>query len=139
MVGSLSMSTRSSSSTRRWRPVVLLCLCVCVFVLLSLHSSSVEAINRFPLKNKAKNKQPPKEKPRPPRINEAILPSLQQFLEEVQLSDYFNDFVRMGFVDTKHCLRLADMDFRIMQYEWNDMNDEKINRLKKSVSGKRII
>jgi hypothetical protein len=45
----------------------------------------------------------------------------------------------MGFVDTKHCLRLADMDFRIMQYEWNDMNDEKINRLKKSVSGKRII
>lgn len=106
---------------------------------LALLLGPICAINRFPLKNKSKNKDPPKPKPKPPRINEAILPSLKDFLEEVNLSEYFRDFVRMGFVDTKHCLRLQDMDYRLMQYDWPDMTTEKINRLKESVKGEMIL
>jgi hypothetical protein len=123
------------TTPHRWMLRILLCSSVLCYLLFSASVSA--AMNRFPLKNKAKGppKAPPKSKPRPPRINEALLPPIQEFLAQVELSDYLNDFVKMGFVDTKNCLRLQDMDYRMMQYEWNDMTNEKIDRLKKSVQG----
>lgn len=81
-----------------------------------------------------KGKEPPKQKPKPKpiRINDAILPKYETFLEELQLSKYLPNFIKLGFVDTKHILRSTDMDYRMLQYD-TEITTEEIERLKAAI------
>lgn len=81
-----------------------------------------------------KGKEPPKPKPKPKpiRINDAILPKYETFLEELQLYKYLPNFIKLGFVDTKHILRSTDMDYRMLQYD-TEITTEEIDRLKAAI------
>lgn len=99
-----------------------------VVVIFMLFNASMLDAARKPLK-----KIEPKPKPKPVRYNVDILPSIQNFLEAINLSKYLLNFVRMGAVETHHLLRLSDMDYRIMLMEW-DISEEEVKSLREKLS-----
>jgi hypothetical protein len=58
------------------------------------------------------------------------LPNLIDVLEEVRLFDYLREFIKLGVLETVHLLRLSSMDYHIMSYEWGNITDSDISRLR---------
>ncbi len=79
------------------------------------------------------SKPQPKTKPKPVKLNVDILPPMQDVLEQLDLTGYLRDFVRMGVTETRLLLKLSAMDFQIMSMDWSDFTAEKLNKLKKRI------
>ena len=71
-------------------------------------------------------------------IDEKLLPDFLAILEEAGMSDRLNDLVRMGVVDTRVLLRLKQMDFQMMQFEWAGMTTEMVDKFME-VAGKYAV
>jgi hypothetical protein len=67
------------------------------------------------------------------KINFDMLPPLNSVLEELQLSQYFKQFVRMGITETRFLLKLSSMDFQLMMYEWDNFSEENVLQLKEKI------
>jgi len=81
---------------------------------------------------KNKPKQEPAVRAKPLPINTDHLPNLEAILEEVGLTRFFSNFIKMGVTDTRLLLRLSSMDFRIMSMEWPGITDAEITLLKET-------
>lgn len=66
-----------------------------------------------------------------PKLNFDILPPLEDLLIELDLSHRKPELIKMGISETRHILRLKNMDYQMMLIEWDgDHVDEEIMKLK---------
>lgn len=103
-------------------------LLACGLLLLIL-CSPTSAFDRFG-KNKNKAKAKPAAPRKPVLLNTDGLPTLPEILEEVQLTAFLPQFIRMGVTETMLLLRLTSMDYRIMVMDWEGVSEEAVNALK---------
>lgn len=61
------------------------------------------------------------------------LPNLIPLLEELNLSHFLKDFIKMGVTETRHMVRLKAMDFQIMLMDWNEFNQDDVKKLKDKI------
>jgi hypothetical protein len=85
-----------------------------------------------PKRNEKANKVVPKPKPTV-KLNVDILPPLLDVLEELEFKEYIKNFIKMGVTETRLMLKLANMDFQMMQYDWPNFTDEKLRKLKEKI------
>lgn len=63
----------------------------------------------------------------------AVLPPLPQVLEELELSPYLRDFVRMGVAESRLLLKLGAMDFQTMRMDWAGFSEDELERLRRKI------
>ena len=68
-----------------------------------------------------------------PKINIDLLPPLENVLESLGLTRFYNNFVKMGVYETRLLVRLSAMDFQIMSYDWDGITKEEILKLKEEI------
>jgi hypothetical protein len=129
-VSSSKKRERQKSIMRTLSSLSLLFLFLGVIVLLFVPSSNAIV---HPKKND-KSKSNPPVKPKPAvKLNVDILPPLLSVLDELDFKDYVKNFVKMGVSETRLLLKLSQMDFQMMQYDWPDFTDDKLKKLKEKI------
>ena len=73
-------------------------------------------------------------KPKPVKLNTDILPPLQDILQNLGLTRFLKDLIRMGVTETRLLVRLTAMDFRMMAIEWDGVTNEEITKLKDEIA-----
>ncbi|RYH31675.1 hypothetical protein EON65_02185 [archaeon] len=79
------------------------------------------------------SKSPSSKATKPIKLNVDVLPPLQEVLEEMQITPFLKDFVRMGITETRLLLRLSSMDFQLMTMEWTNFSYEHVSKLKSKI------
>lgn len=68
-----------------------------------------------------------------PNFDSDKLPNLVDLLHEIDMYKYIKGFIKLGVLETRHLFQLKQMDFQLMEYDWDGITEVEILRLKEKI------